>query len=118
VEMLEFQLGIRRRGIEMANLWGSRLPQKEIKNFQALSKVWRMRKMGSFQRRADGLVLFLWWTNVKWRRLLHCPANCHDLSKLELSGAWEPPNSSYPQMVSEGKETCSSVFNGNQDHVE
>jgi len=45
-------------------------------------------KMDNFQRRADKLVLSL-WINVKWRRLVYCPASCHDLPKLELSGTWE-----------------------------
>jgi hypothetical protein len=82
-----------------------------------LLREWSVRKMGTLQREADRLVVFLGWFNVKRRWLWYSLAHCHDLSKLELPGAWEPPDSSSPREDSEGKEARFGFLNGNQDYA-
>jgi hypothetical protein len=40
--------------------------------------------------------------------------NPHESTQLELPGAWEPPNSSCPLPIGEGKETGLGFSYGNQ----
>jgi len=42
----------------------------------------------SRRKKEAGIMLLIWW------RLVYSPTSYHDYSKLELSGAWEPSDSS------------------------
>jgi hypothetical protein len=52
------------------------------------------------------------------RWLLHSPAFPNDYIELELSGAWEPLDSSSPSSNGEGKETQFGLPYGNQTKQE
>jgi len=45
--------------------------------------------------------------------LVPSPAERHDRDQLELSGAWEPPDSSVPPLVGEGKAPRLGFPHGN-----
>lgn len=58
-----------------------------------------------------------WMRKLKWIwwRLLSSPANYNKNIKLELSGAWEPPNNSRTQTFGLRKEACYCFPYGDKD---
>ena len=51
------------------------------------------------------------------RWLWNSPSEHHDSPKLELPGAWEPPDGSGPLPVGEGEASQSDFLHGNQTTI-
>jgi hypothetical protein len=109
------------------------------------TKTWKKRARANFQKGEEGEIFFplagkrsatslvnqgqpsvasrkarrkmkrRWRSEVFRRRLRFSPAIPHEHSKLELPGAWEPPDSSRSSPIGEGKETQFGFPYGNQN---